>query len=412
MNTYTDIFSNPKQIFEKTFKTKNNLKDNCIYILDTNVLLLPYTVGNKELSEIKRIYTDLLSNDRLLIPAQVAKEFAKNRPKKLEEINQSISDHLSRVVNAKMPQYPMFSQLPEYIKIGNIEDKINNLIKDYKNEIRRILEYIKNINWNDQVSLMYSLLFREKYVMDYNWDYKTLKEELEDRHKFNIPPAFKDKQKDDGGIGDYIIWKDILKIGTERDIDIIFVTGDEKPDWFHQSMKAKLYPRYELLHEFKEATSGKDIFFISLSDLIEIYSSNHEIIESIRSVESIKSISYERISNKLRKDAILQANSKCRLCEKDGSFDGNDGSSFLEVHHIRPLSKGGDNTIGNLIVLCPNCHKIVHERMSKDVEFHGYSPCEMSGQICPGCKIGIMDVSENGAGDGVECNICGLYIPA
>jgi fido (protein-threonine AMPylation protein) len=44
------------------------------------------------------------------------------------------------------------------------------------------------------------------------------------------------------------------------------------------------------------------------------------------------------------------------------------------------------------------------------VEFVPGSPCQMSGQKCPSCADGVMDVAENETG--VECNKCGLFIPA
>ena len=31
-----------------------------------------------------------------------------------------------------------------------------------------------------------------------------------------------------------------------------------------------------------------------------------------------------------------------------------------EIHHITPVAKGGEETDGNLILLCPNCHKRAH----------------------------------------------------
>lgn len=43
-------------------------------------------------------------------------------------------------------------------------------------------------------------------------------------------------------------------------------------------------------------------------------------------------------------------------------------------------------------------------------EFLGGSPCQMSGQRCPGCGEGVMDI--NSSQDGVCCNVCGLDIPA
>jgi fido (protein-threonine AMPylation protein) len=44
------------------------------------------------------------------------------------------------------------------------------------------------------------------------------------------------------------------------------------------------------------------------------------------------------------------------------------------------------------------------------VEFIAGSPCQMSGQPCPGCKEGVMDLDLSGTG--VECGSCGIFIPA
>lgn len=41
---------------------------------------------------------------------------------------------------------------------------------------------------------------------------------------------------------------------------------------------------------------------------------------------------------------------------------GCDSTHFLEVHHIRPRSRGGDNRSENLITLCSSCHRHLHER--------------------------------------------------
>jgi 5-methylcytosine-specific restriction protein A len=33
---------------------------------------------------------------------------------------------------------------------------------------------------------------------------------------------------------------------------------------------------------------------------------------------------------------------------------------LLEVHHIQWLSNDGDDTIDNIVALCPNCHRKMH----------------------------------------------------
>lgn len=58
----------------------------------------------------------------------------------------------------------------------------------------------------------------------------------------------------------------------------------------------------------------------------------------------------------------------CGLCHKPGPFhDPCLGYDFLEVHHIRWLSKQGDDVIENTVGLCPNCHTKVHFQPS--IEF-------------------------------------------
>jgi 5-methylcytosine-specific restriction protein A len=50
----------------------------------------------------------------------------------------------------------------------------------------------------------------------------------------------------------------------------------------------------------------------------------------------------------------------CSLCLKTAPFRMPNGEPFLEVHHIIPLSEGGEDTPDNCAALCPNCHRAVH----------------------------------------------------
>jgi len=50
----------------------------------------------------------------------------------------------------------------------------------------------------------------------------------------------------------------------------------------------------------------------------------------------------------------------CESCGEKAPFYLNDGSPYLEVHHVVPLSSGGADTISNCVALCPNCHRALH----------------------------------------------------
>lgn len=48
-----------------------------------------------------------------------------------------------------------------------------------------------------------------------------------------------------------------------------------------------------------------------------------------------------------------------------------------DVHHRKPLARGGRNTIENAIVLCPNCHRIAHkhpDRLKSRMSQNGTGP--------------------------------------
>ena len=58
---------------------------------------------------------------------------------------------------------------------------------------------------------------------------------------------------------------------------------------------------------------------------------------------------------------LRRANGICEQCGRAAPFTRrSDGTPFLEVHHTTPLSQGGEDTIGNAVALCPNCHREAH----------------------------------------------------
>lgn len=49
---------------------------------------------------------------------------------------------------------------------------------------------------------------------------------------------------------------------------------------------------------------------------------------------------------------------RCQVCGND--FEPRYGESFAESHHIQYLSSGGKDMSGNIVVVCPNHHRIIH----------------------------------------------------
>ncbi|QGN39271.1 HNH endonuclease signature motif containing protein [Klebsiella oxytoca] len=57
---------------------------------------------------------------------------------------------------------------------------------------------------------------------------------------------------------------------------------------------------------------------------------------------------------------LQQSKGVCENCGEKAPFYLNDGSPYLEVHHVIPLSSSGADTTSNCIALCPNCHRALH----------------------------------------------------
>lgn len=61
----------------------------------------------------------------------------------------------------------------------------------------------------------------------------------------------------------------------------------------------------------------------------------------------------------VRQYALNRAKGKCQLCNTPG-FALPNGGTFLETHHVIPLSEEGPDHVNNVVALCPNHHREAH----------------------------------------------------
>lgn len=60
-------------------------------------------------------------------------------------------------------------------------------------------------------------------------------------------------------------------------------------------------------------------------------------------------------------ETLIRANGVCEHCKQSAPFlKKSDGLPYLEVHHKTRLADDGDDTVGNTLALCPNCHRCFH----------------------------------------------------
>jgi hypothetical protein len=277
------VYPEAGAIFSFQPEPLQRILSGCLVVLDTNVLLIPYNTGKDSLEQIRRTYSVLTSQRRLIVPGQAAREFARIRPEKLRAVFQQLSR--KRDISIKRQEYPLLESVPEYQEVVRVEQELETLISGYRKKLGFLLDTISAWHWNDPVSVLYRDLFGKDVIYDPDDAREGVLEDLEHRRTHKIPPGYKDAGKDDGGVGDLLIWRTVLELGKSREMHVVFVSGDEKADWWYQSENQALFPRFELIDEFRRASAGKTLHIISFADLLKSFGASEEVVQEVRNEE-------------------------------------------------------------------------------------------------------------------------------
>jgi len=331
------------------YKDVNPSDENIIIFLDTNVLLLPYVakqLGKQDIKEIQNLYVKLKSEGRLFISDRVAREFIKNRDNKISDIVKSLSDDNSRIKQLESLS-KIFQETSQFEELENLSTKINELIVNYKKKHNKMVDEVKSWKGEDPITNIYDKVFDSKNIISISDSEEELLTEWEYRKKMRIPPGYKDSEKDDTGIGDFLIWKSILQLGKEKQKDIIFITGEKKSDWFTLSNNEPISVRSELNDEFRRMT-GKSIGLMNLAGLLSVYKFSTEIVDKVESAESISNNHYipKNVMNKFNRNSeeiyytISDVNS-FDYSTHDGTVEMSNGKIAFNVK----FSKASDTSI-------------------------------------------------------------------
>jgi hypothetical protein len=97
-------------------------------------------------------------------------------------------------------------------------------------------------------------------------DLDVMFKEGEKRFEQKIPPGYEDEKdkKDNRKYGDYVLWRQLMNHAAQDKRDLIFVTDDNKADWWlkDDDRKTSLAPRPELIQEFRDVT-GQEILILN-----------------------------------------------------------------------------------------------------------------------------------------------------
>ncbi|PCD66833.1 PIN domain-containing protein [Rhizobium phaseoli] len=281
-----DIFEDVGSIFLPNQVGKASSRDVLIAV-DTNVLLLPLTIGSDALSKLQAFYERLRAEERLFLPARAAREYISNRDRKFADLLKTLNDMKSRVNHDT--KLPPILDTEDY---AAAEKALAAAKNDYMKALAKLGATVRSWNGDDPVTKVYAAAFDQSNIISPQQELSQVLLEWKSRRAEQRPPGYKDASKPDTGVGDFLIWKSLLDLAETKKKDMIFITGDEKADWSVRVDGKGVFPRPELIAEYRKASGGKNIRFANLHDVLREMDVAEEVVSEVEAAEQI-AISHE-----------------------------------------------------------------------------------------------------------------------
>ena len=106
---------------------------------------------------------------------------------------------------------------------------------------------------------------------------------------------------------------------------------------------------------------------INIKKALDKYLVHTAYKNSIVKVRTYKTTSKGRsTSTAVHSYAIQRSKGICESCDTPAPFETRNGTPYLEVHHLIPISKGGPDHPENVAAVCPNCHRRTEKSKDSD----------------------------------------------
>ena len=311
----------------------DTLWKECIFILDTSVLLNLYRYTHEVREDFFKLFNKISS--RLWIPHQVALEYQENRLNVIaEQLNKysEVKKIITKVQEDFKEQITKLQLMNRHsiLDPDKLTKKIDKVFKDVLREINKLEKNQPDVLDDDKIREKLDSLFNTKIGSAYNSQEKL--EEIYKRGKIryenNQPPGYMDKSKADNNkksyihdglvyeraYGDLIIWYEILdEIKVKKYKYVTFITDDDKEDWW-QKINSKgpktIGPRTELINEICSQTEVKLFYmynperFLSYGNKYLSVQVNEKSIDEVRDMSKLRNLTADTLRDQLASGAL------------------------------------------------------------------------------------------------------------
>lgn len=263
-----------------------------IVVIDSCSLLDLYRYAPHAAKKILENLKEIQHN--IWIPGQVLEEYSENKEtvikeahKKYENVSTEVQEIVKKAENTITSKFNRYGKF-KYPQISTFRGELEEITaalrekaKGFKDIVATEIQENKDVLKEDEVNSFIQALKKENQTgVPFSLPKKIeIYREGEFRYCHLIPPGYEDIGKDSKDptktkkYGDLIIWKELLKKSTEDESPFIFITDDEKEDWWdlkrhntHLGSRDELVgPRAELVSEFNDISKVGEGGFLMLT---------------------------------------------------------------------------------------------------------------------------------------------------
>jgi DNA-directed RNA polymerase subunit F len=257
-----------RNLFRGYYKpTSEELADiwkNCIFSFDANVLLHIYCYTPETRDRFFEVLYCL--KERIWISHQAAYEYQKNRIHAIARYVKAYGE-IESILNKKFQELKM-EIIPEYelhplINTQHMLNHIEEVIEKVKYQIRIAQKQHPNYLEHDELREALTNLLDGKVGKPYSEEeLEIIYQKAEKRFSYKKPPGYKDAGKPvPRGYGDVIIWFQLMDYARIQQKPLIFVTDDNKEDWWLKYDGESIEPRPDLIQEILSEVGGEKFQF-------------------------------------------------------------------------------------------------------------------------------------------------------
>ena len=267
-----------------TDEEAKNLWGEAIFVFDTSAVLGFYREPASLVDEVFTVIPKI--QERIWVPHQVGFEYHENLPGVEAKIWDSQRDALKMAEGAIMGLEQLMSASQHPFLHSALLKQAENFKRSAARQLKR--SEFSNDRLRERIALVTKVIaenFTQIGSAPPEETIASIKTEGKSRYERKIPPGFEDaKAKPEARIyGDLIIWKQMIEFANAEKKPIIFITNDQKQDWWEQKY-GKNKPHPQLREEMMRET-GQMFYAYTLKRFAEVGVKMFEVRELAEQAE-------------------------------------------------------------------------------------------------------------------------------